>query len=95
MARLGGDEFALWLADTDEAGARGKGAALLAVAAEIAAYSAAPELPLGLSIGLATFDPASGESVAAVLERADHAMYAAKRGGKGRLSVAPPPQGES
>ena len=92
VARLGGDEFALWLADTDSHGARAKGAALLAIAGEIGAFSAAPELPLGLSVGVALWSPEDGETVAQLLERADHAMYAAKRGGKGRVSFAPPPE---
>ena len=71
-------------------GARAKAAALLAIAGEIGAFSAAPELPLGLSVGVALWSPEDGETVAQLLERADHAMYAAKRGGKGRVSFAPP-----
>ncbi len=89
VARLGGDEFALWLDDTDAHGAEAKGLGLLELRAAIASHSAAPEKPLGLSIGLAVFDPVAPESVAQLIERADAAMYTAKRGGKGRLAMAP------
>jgi len=89
VARLGGDEFALWLDDTDAYGAETKGLGLLDLRREIASHSASPEKPLGLSIGLAVFDPVEPESVAQLIERADAAMYTAKRGGKGRMAVAP------
>ena len=89
VARLGGDEFALWLDDTDAQGAEAKGLGLLDLRREIASHSASADKPLGLSIGLAVFDPVAPESVAQLIERADGAMYAAKRGGKGRLAMAP------
>jgi GGDEF domain-containing protein len=41
-------------------------------------------------VGIALWAPETGESVAELLERADHAMYAAKRDGKGRVSFASP-----
>ncbi|MBL8699778.1 MAG: GGDEF domain-containing protein [Alphaproteobacteria bacterium] len=90
VARLGGDEFALWLEEADMRGAEVKGKGLLALRADIDAFSAAPDLPLGLSIGIAVFDPNLRETVSQLIERADAAMYAAKRGGKGRLAMAPP-----
>ncbi|MBM3524992.1 MAG: diguanylate cyclase, partial [Alphaproteobacteria bacterium] len=89
VARLGGDEFALWLEEADQRGAELKGRGLLALHADIARYSAAPELPLALSVGIAVYDPNRRESVGELIERADAAMYAAKRAGKGRLELAP------
>ncbi len=83
------NEFALWLDHTDAQGAEAKGLGLLDLRRDIASHSASPEKPLGLSIGLAVFDPVEPENVAQLIERADAAMYAAKLGGKGRLAVAP------
>ncbi len=90
VARLGGDEFAVWLEDTDEAGARAKAKSILQAASALERYSGDPTRPLGASIGIAVFDPASGETLDALVARADAAMYAAKRGGKGTIAVAPP-----
>ncbi|MBL6598011.1 MAG: GGDEF domain-containing protein, partial [Alphaproteobacteria bacterium] len=39
--------------------------------------------------GLAAFDPQSGESLEALIARADAAMYDIKRGGKNALAIAP------
>ena len=90
VARLGGDEFALWLgtADTDAAVARAK--VILALKDEIAAYSAGPDKPLGLSVGLAVHSPRTPETVAELLARADGAMYQVKQKGKGSYAVAAP-----
>ena len=85
-ARLGGDEFALWLEDADEEAARAKAAALQGGMSALAAHNADPDRPLSLSIGIAISEGL--ESSEALLARADAAMYAAKRGGKGRLVVA-------
>lgn len=91
IARLGGDEFAVWLEDTDEAGARAKANSVLQAASALERYSGDPDRPLGASIGIAVFDPASDETLDALVARADAAMYEAKRGGKGTIAVAPPP----
>ena len=37
-----------------------------------------PDRPFGLSIGIAVYDPASSETLEALVERADAAMYDAK-----------------
>jgi diguanylate cyclase (GGDEF)-like protein/PAS domain S-box-containing protein len=88
VARLGGDEFALWLTDVDAGGAAAKGEAMLTIREAIASLSAAPEKPLGLSVGVAMLEPESGEDMTALIERADRAMYGAKRSGKGRVTMA-------
>jgi diguanylate cyclase (GGDEF)-like protein len=78
-ARIGGDELLVVLTgvrDADDA---------VAVAEKIRAAAVKPiivdgaALHTGLSIGVALLEP--GESVDAVVARADAAMYAAKRGG--------------
>ncbi|MCG8696282.1 MAG: diguanylate cyclase [Minwuiales bacterium] len=93
-ARLGGDEFALWLEDTGEVGACHKAGLLVDQAAPALADVAAElNAALSLSVGVATTAPAAGETVDALVARADAAMYRAKRAGKSGFSVAPPPAG--
>ena len=89
VARLGGDEFAMWLNDTDQPAAVERARQILALAAEIAPYSAGPDKPLGLSVGVAVHLPGHSENTAELLERADQAMYVVKKHGKGSYSVAP------
>ena len=90
-ARLGGDEFGLFFAGMSEDQARKKGEALLAASTGLAAHSAGAELPLGISVGIAVFDPRDPEDLASLIARADQAMYAAKRAGKGGFALAQPP----
>lgn len=86
-ARLGGDEFALWLEETDAAAAEAKARTLLEQARSLRAYSGSPDTPLGISIGIALSDPALDESIDELLARADEAMYAVKKGGKGSFAL--------
>jgi diguanylate cyclase (GGDEF)-like protein/PAS domain S-box-containing protein len=89
-ARLGGDEFVLWLADTDEAGALRVADRLLAETAEfLRPLSAAPDRPLGTSIGVAVRPPGSAETAESLVDRGDQGMYLAKRQGKGHRALAP------
>ncbi len=89
VARVGGDEFALWLDEADPDGAERRGHELLAIRDEIADMSASPRQPLGISVGIVAVDPRADEGIDRLIERADAAMYEAKRGGKGRLVCAP------
>lgn len=91
VARLGGDEFALWLEATDAAGADVKARALLAATAALAPFSPDEAPPLGFSIGIAIHDPAAPEDLAALVARADEAMYVVKHAGKGAFRIAPAP----
>jgi diguanylate cyclase (GGDEF)-like protein len=77
--RLGGDEFALWL---EEIGTGDAGRSARRIAAAIADWSSGHS-PAGsgvaASIGVAMFDPERPESPDDLIERADRAMYRAKR----------------
>jgi diguanylate cyclase (GGDEF)-like protein/PAS domain S-box-containing protein len=87
--RLGGDEFVLWLGRADEEQACRVADRLLSGMAGLAHLSASPEKPLGLSIGIAVHAPGRGETVRELTDRADAAMYAAKKSGKGHYALAP------
>ncbi|KAA0687060.1 diguanylate cyclase [Azospirillum brasilense] len=92
--RLGGDEFVLWLGRTDEGQAVAVAERLLAGMAALRHLSAGPDKPLGLSIGIAVHR-VGRETVQELTDRADSAMYDAKKRGKGHYAVAPAPRGES
>ena len=51
--------------------------------------SGAEDRPLGVSVGVAMFDPSSGENLDDLIARADAAMYAIKKTGKGGFQMAP------
>jgi diguanylate cyclase (GGDEF)-like protein len=86
-ARFGGDEFILWINGADAATAISRARALLDGTA-LHDNDRAPRF----SLGLAAWDPASGEGVDRLLARADAALYEAKRHGRGgwRLAGAKP-----
>jgi GGDEF domain-containing protein len=46
------------------------------------------ELPISMSIGIASRPSGSAESIESVMRRADMAMYAVKRGGRGHWRVS-------
>jgi diguanylate cyclase (GGDEF)-like protein/PAS domain S-box-containing protein len=89
VARLGGDEFALLVDDLTPDAAEMLAQRLLAIKAELADFTGDRSRPLGLSAGVALFDPLHPESAAALTKRADAAMYRAKRAGKDRFAIAP------
>ncbi len=89
-ARLGGDEFALFVEQMPEDAARRLAARLNEAAACLAELTGDPAKPLSLSIGAAIYDPATREDAADLVNRADAAMYQAKRNGKAGLAVAAP-----
>ena len=90
IARLGGDEFAMWLdgisADVTESRAND----LIEKSRAMDQFSGDADHPLGISVGLALFDPDTGESLDDLVARADSAMYAIKNAGKGGYYMAPP-----
>ena len=80
-ARYGGEEFVLVLVGTDGAGAR-----IVAerIRAEVETSSRAGGQPLTVSVGIASYpEDASGKDE--LLDKADWAMYAAKRAGRDRV----------
>jgi diguanylate cyclase (GGDEF)-like protein/PAS domain S-box-containing protein len=93
VARLGGDEFAVFLGGANKAIAEKRAQKFLEETQQLESYSASPDKPLGMSIGIAVLAPKSGEKLDALLARADEAMYSAKKGGKGRFAIAPEPVG--
>lgn len=90
LARLGGDEFAVWLEPLGAEEAYDKASVLVERAKALARFSEGIDPPLSVSVGVALFDPASGESIDGLLERADQAMYEAKKNGKGHYTLAQP-----
>jgi diguanylate cyclase (GGDEF)-like protein/PAS domain S-box-containing protein len=91
IARLGGDEFAMWLDNISPEVAIKRAETLIKASERLRKYSGHPDYPLGISVGVALYDPATDEALEALLARADEAMYATKRAGKGGYRVAPPP----
>ena len=87
LARLGGDEFLVMLDQevtrdvTDTIGHRIIEALHLPMAVD------GRDLSIGASSGVAMYPPMEGD-IDALMNRADQAMYAAKRAGKGRLHYA-------
>jgi diguanylate cyclase (GGDEF)-like protein len=81
VARLGGDEFGLILWNLGEGDAASKAWALEAAITEAAIEWEGYPLAVGASIGFAMIG--ADDAVAAVMARADHAMYARKAQRKG------------
>ena len=91
VARLGGDEFAVWLDGIDEQTSVKRVQQLLAMSKEMISMSGDDDHPLGISVGVAFFNPSSGESLDNLLARADAAMYSVKKRSKGNFELAPAP----
>lgn len=89
VARIGGEEFAVILPNTPSEGAK-------EVAKQICAALKARGLPhsfnpLGIvtvSVGCATLIPTLGQHACVLTQRADEAMYAAKRNGRNQVCDA-------
>ena len=89
LARLGGDEFALWLDGSDELTAAERAERLrTGFPAELAHLTAGDPAGMTVSIGIACRAGGSGEDLETLLQRADQAMYEAKRGGGGQWRVS-------
>ncbi|MFL5541949.1 MAG: two-component regulator propeller domain-containing protein [Longimicrobiaceae bacterium] len=91
VARLGGDEFAVLLVGrgADGIGRTGVDAAMgrLHEAFERHAHGSRRPYALAASIGASHFDPTDPQPLEALLERADHEMYATKRLRAGRIQA--------
>jgi diguanylate cyclase (GGDEF)-like protein len=91
VARIGGDEFILIFEGVTDPDVLGR------IADRVIARLMRP-IPWGerfcrvsASIGIAVSDDAAAADVAALLERADGALYLSKRAGRARHELAPPP----
>jgi diguanylate cyclase (GGDEF)-like protein len=86
MGRLGGEEFALALPGTTLEGAC-QAAERLRAAVTTLCLDCAGTYRMSVSIGVVMIDP--NEELTAALARADHALYAAKTGGRNRVEIGP------
>jgi diguanylate cyclase (GGDEF)-like protein/PAS domain S-box-containing protein len=86
VARLGGDEFALWLERIEAGTVAQRAAELVESADRLAGFAPGGRAPLGFSIGAAVHHGGPAEP-AALLARADAAMYQVKHRGKGGYLV--------
>lgn len=90
IARLGGDEFALWLDNIDLETAKKRCNWIISDSTFLKEHSGQPDKPLGVSVGLALYNSQSKEDIEHLINRADAAMYDAKRKGKGKFCLAAP-----
>jgi len=92
IARYGGEEIVVLLANVDhDSAAQGCERLRIAVSdLKVPHEALGPDASVTVSVGVAVFDPASGELPVAVFERADRALYQAKDDGRNRTVVAAP-----
>ncbi|OHV29490.1 MULTISPECIES: diguanylate cyclase [Pseudofrankia] len=90
-ARYGGEEFAIVMPNTDTGAAARLACRLRAAIMDLAEPNpSAREQVVTASIGVAAAVPGTGNSPADLVERADAALYRAKRAGRDRVEVAGP-----
>ncbi|WP_203872008.1 histidine kinase N-terminal 7TM domain-containing diguanylate cyclase, partial [Planomonospora parontospora] len=88
VARYGGEEFVVVFPGTDAEQARSRVEALLEQVAADPVHSGGHSLRVTFSAGVAALSP--GQSPDDLLQAADGALYAAKRGGRNRVETAGP-----
>ncbi len=84
VARYGGEEFVILLPNTNERGAEFIASRVLESVARIELTSADQTIQLTCSVGGATMVPEADSRPTELLQRADNALYAAKREGRNR-----------
>jgi diguanylate cyclase (GGDEF)-like protein len=84
VARFGGDEFVVVLPETPSNGALGV-AERIRKSVESSPLTTRDK-KVNATVGIAGY-PNQGHDLETVLERADHAMYASKNGGKNRITL--------
>lgn len=88
LFRYGGEEFVLVLSDVGHAAAVTKARELCAGIAELGVVHDKQLLPrVTVSMGVACY-PEHGTTIAALIERADEALYASKEAGRNRVTMA-------
>jgi diguanylate cyclase (GGDEF)-like protein len=85
IGRLGGEEFGLALPGTTLDGALDAAERLRVAVTAAPILACAPGYRMTVSIGVVMID--AGEALTAALARADHALYAAKTGGRNRVEA--------
>lgn len=90
MVRMGGDEFAMWMDGIPADVMIKRVETIIEASAALRDFSGDQDHPLGVSIGIAVFEPGSGEDLESLVARADSAMYDVKRAGKSGFRVAAP-----
>jgi diguanylate cyclase (GGDEF)-like protein len=88
LARWGGEEFLLLMSDTRAEQALARVLRLHAVISDLV-FADAPNLRITFSTGVAQFR--ANESIDSLIERADQALYKAKKGGRNQSVLAPKP----
>lgn len=88
VARMGGEEFLVVLPGAQPQRARERIESLRGLLGQIAGELGLPDLHVSLSAGVTALLPDDADTVA-LLQRADAAMYAAKRAGRDRVELAP------
>ena len=86
FARFGGEEFILLLPETDSASVLKVASRLCQLVANHVVEYKEAQIRVTISVGVTTFDPAT-DTLDNLLNRADQALYQAKRMGKNRLQV--------
>jgi diguanylate cyclase (GGDEF)-like protein len=91
LGRLGGDEFIVIFRNCADPQISRKLAARIVIGLKAPFFFDGLQVRIGASIGIALNAADPDESMTALLERADQAMYVAKHGGKGHLIIAEAP----
>lgn len=92
VGQLGGEEFVVLLAAADEETARRAAESARAAVAAMRVATPNGEIAVTASIGYTPL--VAGNSVSAALQRADEALYAAKRAGRNQIASCAPKAGE-
>jgi diguanylate cyclase len=91
--RLGGDEFAVLLPDTSRSGAAALAEQIrILVTQGRIRLANAQELMGDVTVSLGVAIAEMGDTLEALIDRADEALYAAKRAGRNQVSVAQGPR---
>ena len=91
LGRIGGEEFSVFLPNTDLAGALQLGEVLRQSVERLDVQIGATHLRVTASVGVAC-KRFQGQNMQSIQQRADEAMYAAKREGRNRVSTLDTPE---